>query len=116
MKKKSASKSPSKMAEATLWAHVKPRSSRNRIRGWNPEGFLEIQTKALPEGGAANRACVQEIARALGIPRNQVFLEKGLTARHKKFRVQGISEAEVRLRLEKSAGIKEKFAKSEKTE
>ena len=103
MKEKKSKKPRSHGKDVSLWAHVKPRAAGNRILGWNPQGFLEVQIKALPQGGEANRACIHEIACALGVPRNHVILEKGLTSRHKKFRIQGVSNEDVEVRLAKDS-------------
>jgi uncharacterized protein len=91
----------SNRGDAFLWVRVKPRAFRNRITGWSADGFLEVQLTAIPEKGEANRACIVEIARALGIAREQVVLETGQTARRKKFRVHGVSDDDLRSRLGK---------------
>jgi len=87
-----------------LWVRVKPRSTRNRIRGWTSDGFLEVQLKAIPERGEANRACRKEIARALGLTQDRVVLEKGQTSRLKKFCIQGVTDDQVRARLARVTG------------
>jgi len=92
-------KPPPAETESRLWVRVKPRSSRNRILGWTPDGFLEVQVKAVPERGQANRACAKEIARALGVAPDRVVLEKGQTSRLKAFRVLGLCDEDMRARL-----------------
>ena len=84
----------------SLWVQVRPRSSRESIRGWNNEGFLEVLVTAPPVGGEANRACSVQLSRALGVPPSRVVLEKGHGAKRKRFRIEGVGreEAEARLR------------------
>jgi uncharacterized protein YggU (UPF0235/DUF167 family) len=89
-----------------VWVRVKPRSSKNRILGWAPDGFLEVQVKAIPERGEANRACRKELASALGLTRDRVILDKGQTSRLKKFCIQGVSDEHVRMRLSREIGKK----------
>ncbi len=95
---KRSKRSPGRQ-DACLWVRVKPRSSRNRILGWTTDGYLEIQLAAVPEKGKANQACLKEVARVLGVSRDRVLLEKGLTSRHKKIRIQGVSEQDARALL-----------------
>jgi uncharacterized protein len=83
----------------SLWVQVRPRSSRESIRGWNEEGFLEVQVSAPPVGGEANRACTVQLSRAFGVPPSRVVLEKGQGAKRKRFRIQGVDRAEAEARL-----------------
>lgn len=82
-----------------LWVQVKPRSSRDRIAGFNEEGFLVIHVRALPERGEANQSCCMQLARALQLPRSNILLEKGRTTRRKKFRIEGLSREQGEIRL-----------------
>lgn len=84
---------------ARLWVRVKPRASRDRIVGWGPDGFLEVQLKAVPERGEANRAAGRLIARTLGVAPERVVLEKGHTSRIKRFLLRGVGTDRVRARL-----------------
>ncbi len=77
-----------------LWVHVKPKSSSDAILGLDEKGFLQVQLKALPDRGAANRGCCQLLSRAMNLPRSRIVLEKGHVSRHKKIRIQGISRSE----------------------
>jgi len=67
--------------------------------GWGRQGFLEIQVKAVPERGEANRSCIRQLARVLDIPASQVCLEKGHGSVHKKFRIEGLAQREGERRL-----------------
>jgi len=88
---------------ARLWVRVRPRSSGDRILGWSADGFLDVQLKAAPERGEANRAAGREIARALGVAAERVVLEKGHAGRLKAFRLVGLAESDVRTRLGEAA-------------
>lgn len=89
-----------------LWVHLKPRSRKDEILGWGREGFLEIQVKAIPERGEANRACRRLLARLLGVPVSRVLLEKGRGAVHKKFRVEGMGQKDGERILGRALGPK----------
>jgi hypothetical protein len=58
-----------------------------------------LRVAAPPVEGAANRACVDLVAAALGVRRSQVALKGGDTSRDKRFVVSGITEAERDARL-----------------
>ena len=93
-KKKQGKKDPSINADFTFWIHAKPRSQKNAVKGWDKDGFLEVQLKAIPEKGEANRDCCRELSRVLHIPRSRIILEKGQTSPHKKFRIKDLSMEE----------------------
>ncbi len=77
-----------------LWVRVKPKARRDDVLGWGREGLLEMQVKAVPERGAANRSCCRQLARLLGVPPSRVSLEKGQGSVRKKFRVEGLEQKE----------------------
>ena len=89
-----------------LWVRVKPRSRKEEVLGWGREGFLEIQVKAVPERGGANRNCRRQLARLLGVPASQVFLEKGQGSVHKKFRIDGLAQQDGERILARALGPK----------
>lgn len=57
-----------------------------------------------PEKGKANRACVDLLANALGVPRGAIALVRGERSRDKVFSVAGLSEAEIAERLRQACG------------
>jgi len=77
-----------------LWIHVKPKATTDAILGLDDKGFLQVQLKALPDRGAANRGCRLLLSRAMNLPRSRIILEKGHVSRHKKIRIQGMSRKE----------------------
>ena len=64
---------------------VRPGARRQSVvRG---DDGLTVQVTAAPEGGKANRAVRDLLARALGIAKTRLTLVRGETARDKVFRV-----------------------------
>jgi uncharacterized protein YggU (UPF0235/DUF167 family) len=91
----------------TLWVRAKPRSRADRVLGWGREGLLEIQVKAVPERGEANRSCCRVLARLLDVPASRVSIEKGQGSVRKKFRVEGLAQGEGEKLLVRTLGPRE---------
>jgi uncharacterized protein len=83
---------------ATLRVHVQPRASKNEVMGWR-QGVLAVRLTAPPVEGAANRACRDFLAEALGVKRVEVELISGERSREKRFLIHGLTEAQLRDRL-----------------
>jgi len=77
---------------------AKPRARSSRIAGVR-QGALVVQLAAPPVDGAANAELVEALASALQVPRRDVVLVRGETARTKLVEVRGLSVDEVRARL-----------------
>ncbi len=75
-----------------LEVEVQPRASRTEVVGWR-EGRLRLRLAAPPVEGAANKALVTYLADRLDLPRRQVTLVAGATARLKRVRIDGIDRA-----------------------
>ncbi len=88
----------------SLWVQVKPRSNRDRIVGFNEQGFLQVHVRARPEHGEANHGCCLQLSRALGISHSCVHLEKGHASRKKRIRIQGLTRGEVEEKIRKMSG------------
>lgn len=76
-----------------LSLRVQPRSGRNRLVR-DTQGEWKLQLTAPPVEGKANRACIEFLARALGIAPSRVRLLSGEKSRHKRIELDGISEEE----------------------
>lgn len=63
---------------------------------------LRVAVREAPERGAANAACVRDLARVLGVRRRDVELEASTKSRRKRVRITGDREAIAR-RLEELA-------------
>ena len=81
-----------------LEVHVQPRSSRNQIVG-EQDGRLKIKLTAPPVEGEANQALVNFLAQLLKIPKKNVKLLKGESARHKLIEISGVTEQELIAKL-----------------
>jgi uncharacterized protein (TIGR00251 family) len=77
---------------------ARPRSRESRAAGVR-NGALVVHLAAPPVDGEANAELVATLARLLGIPRRDVTLVRGATARSKVIEVHGLSESEVQARL-----------------
>ncbi len=77
---------------------VSPRASRSRVLGRHGDR-LKVQLAAPPADGAANRALLDVIARALDVPARDVDLVRGGASRRKTLRVRGLPLEGVRARL-----------------
>jgi uncharacterized protein len=83
---------------SVLVVRVTPRAGRDEISGWHGEE-LRVRLRAPPVDGRANEALVRLIASRLRVPPSSIELITGATARIKRLRVGGLSEAELRQRL-----------------
>lgn len=76
---------------------VTPKGGRDAIDGIEQLGsgqpVLKLRVRALPAGGEANEAVIALIAKALKLPKSNVTLERGGTARVKTLRLAGDAKA-----------------------
>lgn len=77
---------------------VTPKASRNEVIGV-AAGCLRLRIQAPPVEGAANEKARDFLAGLLGLPRRDVVLEKGQTAREKVFRIMGMSAADIKAKV-----------------
>jgi uncharacterized protein (TIGR00251 family) len=72
---------------------VTPRGGRDEIDGVemlaNGRAVVKIRVRAIAEGGEANRAVMEILAKALGVPKAKVRLLSGVTSRLKQLAVDG---------------------------
>lgn len=69
---------------------VQPRASRTRAVGEH-DGRLKLQLAAPPVDGEANEALIEFLARALGVRKADVAIQRGETGRRKTVRVAGVT-------------------------
>jgi len=81
-----------------LHVRVQPRARRNEVVGWQG-GALRVRVTAVPEAGEANHAVGRLLADALGVAPSRVALIRGATSRDKSFRIEGLSLADVRVKI-----------------
>ena len=78
---------------------VSPGARRNELVGRHGEGW-KVRVAAPPEGGRANDALLNLLARELSLPRRSLSIVSGQSAREKVVRMEGIDRAETERRLE----------------
>ena len=74
---------------------VTPRAAANAVGG-ERDGVLLVRVTAPPVEGKANDAVVALLAKALGVPRGAVRVERGAAARTKRVSVPREAEAALR--------------------
>lgn len=82
---------------ARLRVRLTPSGGADRIDGAarSEDGklYLKARVRAAPEKGEANAALEKLLAKALGVAKSQVSVERGATARMKTVAVEGLDEA-----------------------
>ena len=72
---------------------VTPRGGRDEIDGIETladgRSVVKVRVRAIADGGAANRAVTELLAKALGVPKAKVKILSGLTSRLKQVAVEG---------------------------
>lgn len=87
------------MTPVVLRVRVVPRARTNALTP-DGSGGLRARLMAPPVEGAANRALIDLVARALGVRRGEVELVKGERGRDKLVAVRGLSGDEIARRIE----------------
>ena len=77
---------------------VAPGAPRSEVVGRHAEAW-KLRVAAAPEDGRANEAVVQLLAETLAVPREDVHLVSGRTARDKLVEVVGLDADEAERRL-----------------
>jgi uncharacterized protein len=83
---------------ALLRVRVQPRATRDEVVG-ERAGAVVVRLAAPPVDGKANAALCAFLAKAAGVPRSQVTIVRGASARDKVVRVEGVGEADLRRAL-----------------
>jgi uncharacterized protein (TIGR00251 family) len=72
---------------------VTPRGGRDDIDGLetlaNGRTVVKMRVRAIAEGGEANRAVIELLAKALGVPKGKIRILSGATSRLKQIAVGG---------------------------
>jgi hypothetical protein len=84
-----------------LSLHVQPGTARTELAGRHGDA-LKLRLAAPPVDGRANKAVVAFMAELLRLPKSAVTIRSGLASRTKKLLLTGITEHEVRSRLEQN--------------
>lgn len=73
--------------DLVIEVRVQPRAPRSEFAGLHA-GRLRVRLQAPPVDGRANAALVAFMAEAFAVPRAQVVIEQGLSARDKRVRIR----------------------------
>ena len=72
---------------------VTPRGGRDDIDGLetlaNGRTVVKVRVRAIADGGEANRAVTELLAKALGVPKAKVRILSGFTSRLKQIAIEG---------------------------
>jgi len=77
---------------------VTPGARDAGLTGWQ-DGTLRLKVREVAEKGHANAAVVKLLAKQLALPQTAVRLARGGTSRDKLFKVDGLTDDEVKRRL-----------------
>ena len=80
--------------------HVQPNASQNKVAGFR-DGVLQVRIAAPPIKGKANQELVKFLSSLLGVSKNNLSIEKGITSRKKTVAVRGLEQDKVLGLLEK---------------
>ena len=88
---------------AHLAVRLTPGASADRIDGWgvDAEGrpVLKVRVRARPVEGEANSALVKLMAKALGVPKSAVAIQRGGQSRIKILVIDTLSDEDLRSHL-----------------
>ena len=88
---------------ARLAVKLTPGAASDRIDGWDADAegrpVLKVRVRARPIEGKANEALVRLLAKALGLPRSAVAIQRGGQSRTKILVIEGLSNDEAKVRL-----------------
>ncbi|MDE2375675.1 DUF167 domain-containing protein [Bradyrhizobium sp.] len=80
-------------AGVSIAVRVTPRGGRDDVDGIEQlsdgRSVLKVRVRAIADGGEANRAVLELLAKSLGVPKSSVRLLSGATSRQKQIAVDG---------------------------
>ena len=86
-------------AACTLELKIVPNAPRNEVTGWLGQ-VLKIKIHAPALDGRANDELQEFLAAEFDLPRRAITLIRGDRSRHKLIRIEGVTLAEARQRLD----------------
>lgn len=88
---------------ARVAVKLSPGTAVDRIDGWAADAdgrtILKVRVRARPIEGEANEALVKLLAKALGVAKSAVSVQRGGQSRTKILEVEGLSDDEANGRL-----------------
>ena len=83
-----------------LRAKVVPKAAKDEVVGWIGDA-LRLRVSAPPERGKANAAVLDLLSSALGMSQKRMRIVAGATNQRKVVEIEGLTETELRARIEK---------------
>lgn len=83
---------------AYVRVRVTPGARESTIGEWKDD-ILRVKVREPAEKGRANEAVARLLAKSLAVPPTAVTLKRGATSREKLFEIDGLTDDEVRKRL-----------------
>ena len=74
-------------------AIIQPRASNNKICGLQDK-YLKIRLTSPPVDGAANKMCINFLAKILSVSSSQIMIVSGQQGRKKIIRIEGMGTSE----------------------
>ena len=87
-----------KEASVTFTVRVQPRASQSKIAG-EIEGSLKVRIAASPVDGEANEELIRFLAKWFEVPKREIEIVSGETAKHKIIKIHGITIEDFEARL-----------------
>jgi uncharacterized protein YggU (UPF0235/DUF167 family) len=88
---------------ARLPIRLTPGAAADRIDGWDVDAegrpVLKVRVRARAIEGEANEALIKLLAKALGVPKSAVAIQRGGQSRTKILVIEGLSEPERKAHL-----------------
>ena len=79
------------MDHTVIDVRVIPRAGKSGIAGTRGDALL-VRLNAPPVDGAANAELIEVLADALGVPKRAVSIVSGERSRHKRVRIEGVTD------------------------
>jgi uncharacterized protein len=83
----------------TFWVYVQPRASKAAFAGIH-QNALKMRLTAPPVEGAANKQCIELLAKTLEWPKSAIDIVSGQGSRHKQIRIRPKGETMTRSELD----------------
>lgn len=77
--------------EARISIKVSPNAAKNEVTGYS-DGVLQVNVKAPPVKGKANRELVVFLSRRLDVSQDRIKIIRGNTSRRKLLAIDGLSQ------------------------
>jgi uncharacterized protein YggU (UPF0235/DUF167 family) len=85
---------------ANLPIRLTPGAAADRIDGWDVDAegrpVLKVRVRARAIEGEANEALIKLLAKALGVPKSAVAIQRGGQSRTKILVIEGLSDPELK--------------------